>query len=65
MRINLEVPSKLKAISNGTLRNTMPADRKFTRYEWFVSYPINNYNVTFYLGNYVSFTDTAILHGEP
>ncbi len=65
MKINLEVPSKHMCISNGTLRNIVTADRKYTRYEWFVNYPINNYNVTFYLGNYVGFTDTAIVCDKP
>jgi aminopeptidase N len=65
MKINLEVPSKYKAISNGRLRNTTAANKKYTRYEWFVSYPINNYNVTFYMGNYVSYTDTVMLGDKP
>ena len=65
MKINIEVPSKYKAISNGTLRNTITTDKRYTRYEWFVSYPINNYNVTFYMGNFVSFKDTVILDGKP
>jgi aminopeptidase N len=65
MRINLEVPSRQRCISNGTLRNVIEVDRKYTRYEWFVSYPINNYNVTFYLGNYTGFSDTAIIDGQP
>lgn len=65
MKINIEVPSKYKAVSNGMLQNTIPTDRRYKRYEWFVSYPINNYNVTFYMGNFVSFKDTVVLDGKP
>ncbi len=65
MNIGIEIPSKYRAVSNGTLRNTAPADRRYTRYEWFVSYPINNYNVTFYMGNFVSFKDTVFLGDKP
>jgi aminopeptidase N len=65
MKINLEVPAKYSAISNGKLQHIVDVDKKYTRYEWFVSYPINNYNVTFYMGKFVNFTDTVLLDGEP
>jgi len=58
MRITLEVPSGYTAVANGSLQKTEKAGLFFTRFTWFVHYPINNYNVTFYLGPYVSFTDT-------
>ena len=29
-------------------------------FTWFVEYPINNYNVTFYVGKYAAFSDTLI-----
>ena len=61
MSINIEVPEKYMAISNGILRNTQSVDKSFKRYEWFVSYPINNYNVTFYMGKYARFYDTLLL----
>ena len=32
--------------------------------EWFVSYPINNYNVTLNIGNYVHFSDNYISSGD-
>ncbi len=60
MQIRIEVPSKYKAVSNGDLRSTTKVDNKYTAYTWFVEYPINNYNATFYAGNYVSFSDTLI-----
>lgn len=58
MSINIEVPKKYDAISNGTLRKVVPVDNGYARYEWFVNYPVNNYNVTFYMGIYDEFTDT-------
>jgi aminopeptidase N len=60
MAINIEVPKRFKAISNGVLRNVVPAGKNFLRYEWFVRYPINNYNATFYMGKYAEFTDTLV-----
>ena len=64
MRMIFEAPSKFKIVSNGILRNSIPIDKNRTRYEWFVDYPINNYNVTFYMGNFIHFTDTVDLNGN-
>jgi aminopeptidase N len=58
MNIRLEVPKKYTAVSNGILRSSELVDKKFKRYNWFVSYPINNYNVTFYMGDFVQFSDS-------
>jgi aminopeptidase N len=64
MAINFEVPEKYQAISNGRLRDIVLLKDGFTRYEWFVDYPINNYNVTFYMGKYTEFTDTLNYSGK-
>jgi aminopeptidase N len=58
-RINLEVPRRYQAISNGTFISTSDAGMGVKRYTWFVHYPINNYNVTFYLGKFAHFSDTV------
>ena len=58
MTINVQVPSKYKGISNGNLKSTTEIDSKYTNYEWFVSYPINSYNVTFYMGDFVNFSES-------
>jgi aminopeptidase N len=63
MRINLEVPKGYQAVSNGNLLKVEAADKKYDRFTWFVDYPINNYNVTFYVGKYTAFNDTLI-HGN-
>lgn len=56
--ITVIVPAGLKNISNGRLRRTinLPGNKVLT--DWFVSYPINNYNVTFNIGDYTHFSDT-------
>jgi aminopeptidase N len=58
MRIRGEVPANLICVANGNLRNTTKLNDGFTRYDWFVSYPINNYNVTLNIADYAHFSDT-------
>lgn len=52
MSINIETPVHLYCVSNGNIRKRRDLDDGFARHEWFVSYPINNYDVTFNLGKY-------------
>jgi len=52
MTINVQVPQKYQAIANGNLRSTKPISTQYTNFEWFVSYPINSYGVTFYMGKF-------------
>jgi aminopeptidase N len=61
-RIAITVPDPLRNISNGRLRSTTRHDDGTTTYEWFVTAPINNYNVTVNAGHYTQFSDT--LDGE-
>lgn len=56
MLISLTVPSNLMAVANGNLREVDEGE-KTTRYDWFVSYPIDNYNVTLNIGHYTHFSD--------
>ena len=65
MRITCVVRAPWKIISNGNLRNdTVEWNSYFNSWvnksEWFVSYPINSYNVSLYIGDYVSFSDQYI-----
>lgn len=64
MKINIEAPAKYMAVSNGTLTKNISIDKFWNRYEWFVNYPINNYNVTFYMGKFEYFTDSVMLDNE-
>lgn len=57
LSIRVAVPDPLICVSNGNPRGTKALDNGFTRYDWFVSYPINNYNVTVNIGHYAHFSD--------
>jgi aminopeptidase N len=57
MVIRITVPAGLSEVSNGRLkRQTMLADG-WEKFEWYVSYPINNYNVTLNIAKYKHFSD--------
>ncbi len=57
MTVSVSVPSGLMAVSNGNLRQVSDDTLGYKKYEWFVSYPINNYNVTLNVANYNHFDD--------
>ena len=59
VRMAYTVPSNLVAVGNGNLRSVRTQDNK-TTYEWFVNNPINNYNISVQIGNYISVQDTLI-----
>ena len=56
-RIAITIPDSLIDVSNGRLRRTTPNADGTTTYEWFVSNPINNYDVAVNAGHYAHFTD--------
>lgn len=58
--ISISVPKGLKEISNGRLRSVVEQPDGYKQFNWFVSNPINNYNVTFYIGDYAHWTDEYI-----
>ncbi len=57
MLISVTVPQGLMNISNGRLRMKAELSNGWTRWDWFISYPINNYNVTLNIGKYAHFDD--------
>ncbi|CAH0999184.1 hypothetical protein LEM8419_00481 [Neolewinella maritima] len=59
MLISVTVPERMYVASNGNLLEEveLEGERK-RRFDWFVSYPINNYNVSINAGHYVHFEDT-------
>ncbi|GAB3303076.1 M1 family metallopeptidase [Hymenobacter tenuis] len=57
MLISVTVPKGLKDVSNGRLRNTTKLKGGATRFDWFVSNPINNYDVALNVGDYTHFSD--------
>jgi len=56
--ISISIPKNLKEVSNGRLRSVVTQPDGYQQYNWIVSNPINNYSVTFYIGNYAHWTDT-------
>lgn len=59
MRISLEAPANLQAISNG--RKASETDNGgYKTTVWEIRNPINNYDVTFYIGDYVHWSDTLM-----
>ena len=65
MRITVSARKPLQIICNGNLRSETTIWSNYlqdslNRSEWFVSYPINNYNVTLNIGDYVHFQDQYI-----
>ena len=58
MLMSITVPTGLTDISNGRLRSTTELPGGWTRYDWFISYPINNYCVTINVGKYAHFNET-------
>lgn len=60
MRIWITVPAGFSEVSNGRLQQQVAVDGHKTRFEWLVSYPINNYNVSFSIGKYAHYTDHGV-----
>lgn len=56
--ISITVPKGLIDISNGRLRSVRKLKNGSNQYNWFVSYPINNYNVTLNIADYAHFSDS-------
>lgn len=54
--IVVEVPSDLVAVSNGRLKHKYEED-KYSSYWWAVKNPINNYNITLNIGDYVNIAE--------
>jgi aminopeptidase N len=55
MDISVEIPSELVDVSNGRFEGKTQLPGGYTRWNWSVHYPINNYDVSLNIGNYVHF----------
>ena len=64
MMINITVPKELMDISNGRLRKKTPVGDDMMQYSWFVSYPINTYNVTINVGAFAHFNDWHVNNND-
>ena len=57
MQISVAIPDDLVDVSNGRFAGKTPLGDGYTRWDWLVNYPINNYNVSVNIAKYVHFTD--------
>jgi aminopeptidase N len=57
MRLHVSIPSTLTDVSNGRLVGKTDLGDGYTRYDWEVHYPINNYSVSLNIGHYEHFSD--------
>src|SRR5262245_34216204 len=57
MRISVAIPNDLTDVSNGRFLGKTDLGDGYTRWDWEVHYPINSYNVSMNIGNYVHFSD--------
>ena len=58
MEISVSIPSGLIDVSNGAFAGKTDLGDGYTRWDWTVHYPINSYDVSMNIGDYVHFTDT-------
>jgi aminopeptidase N len=57
MRIGVAIPNGLVDVSNGKFLGQTDLGDGYTRWDWLVQYPINNYDVSLNIGNYRHFAD--------
>ena len=57
MDISVAIPNDLVDVSNGKFVSKTDLGDGYTRWDWQVHYPINNYDVSLNIGNYVRFSD--------
>jgi aminopeptidase N len=57
MEISIAIPNGLVDVSNGKFMGKTDLGDGYTRWDWFVHYPINNYDVSLNIGNYEHFSD--------
>ena len=57
MKLSVAIPSDLTDASNGRFLGKKDLGDGYTRWDWMINYPINNYNVSVNIGKYEHFTD--------
>lgn len=57
MRISVSIPNDLTDVSNGKFVGKTDLGDGYARWDWDVHYPINNYDVSMNIGNYVRFSN--------
>jgi aminopeptidase N len=59
MRLSVSIPNDLVDVSNGKFVGKKDLGDGYTRWDWHIQYPINNYCVSLNIGRYEHFTDAA------
>ena len=57
MELRVAAPNDLVDVSNGKFVGKTDLGDGYTRWDWHIQYPINNYNVSLNIGNYTHFAD--------
>jgi aminopeptidase N len=57
MEISVSIPNELVDVSNGKFMGKSDLGDGYTRWDWLVHYPINNYDVSLNIGKYEHFSD--------
>ena len=57
MEISVAIPNELVDVSNGKFVGKTDLGDGYTRWDWLVQYPINNYDVSLNIGNYRHWAD--------
>ncbi len=57
MQISVVIPNGLTDVSNGKFIGKTDLGDGYTRWDWLVQYPINNYDVSLNIGKYEHFSD--------
>jgi aminopeptidase N len=57
MEISVAIPNGLTDVSNGKFMGQEDLGDGYTRWDWLVQYPINNYDVSLNIGKYEHFSD--------
>ena len=57
MQISVQIPDSLVDVSNGKFIGKTDLHDGYTRWDWLVQYPINNYDVSLNIGKYEHFAD--------
>jgi aminopeptidase N len=63
MRVTVSHPAGVSCVSNGQ-RETERVIKDKIQATWLITYPINNYNVTLNIADYVHFSDTILSGGK-
>lgn len=64
MMLSVTVPKGLIEISNGKLIAATQLPDNKTRFDWYVSYPVNNYNAVVYIGDYIHFSGADVMNKD-